>query len=71
MSQILTHAVDANKILLHDLYFVKKKAPIESTVIEAVCTICNKGLGEEVSVTAKKIGPKIGFFCQYHLPTDI
>jgi hypothetical protein len=71
MSQTLAHAVDANKILLHDLYFVKKRAPIQSTVTEAVCTICDKGLGEEVSVTAKKIGQKIRFFCHYHLPTDI
>jgi len=71
MSQILAHAVDANKILLHDLYFVKNRAPIKSTVIEAVCTICDKGLAEEVSVTAKKIGQKISFFCQYHLPMEI
>lgn len=71
MSQVLAHAVDANKILLHDLYFVKKRAPIKSTMTEAACTICDKGLGEEVSVTAKKIGQKIRFFCQYHLPPDI
>jgi len=71
MSQILAHAVDANKILLHDLYFAKKKTPIKSTATEVACTICDKGLGEEVSVTAKKIGQKIRFFCQHHLPADI
>ena len=71
MSQILAPAVDANKVLLHDLYFIKKRAPIQSTVTEATCTICDKGLGEGVSVTAKKIGQKMRLFCQYHLPKDI
>jgi hypothetical protein len=71
MSQILAHAADANKILLYDLYFIKKRAPLKSTVTEAVCTICDKGLGEGVSVTAKKIGQKMRLFCQYHLPLDI
>jgi len=71
MSQILAHSVEANKILLHDLYFIKKRTHFKSTVTEAVCTICDKGLGQGVSVTAKKIGQKMRLFCQHHLPMDI
>ena len=72
MSQLLVPRVDRSKILLfQELYFGKKKAPIKSTVKEAVCTICEKGLEEGVSVTGKQIGQKMRFFCQYHLPKDI
>jgi hypothetical protein len=72
MSQVLVPGVARNKIvLLQDLYFVKKRMPIKSTVMEASCTICDKGLDEGVSVTAKKIGHKMRLFCQYHLPKDI
>ena len=72
MSQMLEGTVDRQKILLfQDLYFVKKRMPVKSTVIDAVCTICDKGLDEGVSVTAKKIGQKMRLFCQYHLPKDV
>ena len=71
MSQILTHAVDSNNILLHDLYFIKKRASLKSAVTEAACMICDKDLGDGVSITAKKIGQKMRLFCQYHLPIDI
>jgi hypothetical protein len=72
MSQILAHAIDRNNILLfQDLYFVKKRILLKSVVIEATCTICDKGLDDGVSVTAKKIGQRMRFFCQYHLPKDV
>jgi len=72
MSQVLVTRVDRNKILLfQDLYFGKKKALVTTTVKEAVCTICENGLEEGVSVTGKKIGQKMRFFCQKHLPKDI
>ncbi|MGI0072546.1 MAG: hypothetical protein ACREA3_01890 [Nitrosotalea sp.] len=72
MFQVLEHVVDRNNILLfQDLYFVKKRMPVKSTVIEAACTICDKGLDEGVSVTVKKIGQRMRFFCQYHLPKDV
>ena len=68
MSQVLEHVADKSSVLLQDLYFVKKRMSVKSSVIEAVCTICDKGLDDGISVTAKKIGRGMRFFCQYHLP---
>ncbi|NHI02894.1 hypothetical protein DYY67_0015 [Candidatus Nitrosotalea sp. TS] len=71
MSQILVPHVDGRKTLLfQDLYFSKRRASVKSTVKEATCTICDKGLEEGTSVTAKQVGQKMRFFCQYHLPKD-
>ena len=71
MSQVLEHVADRNGILLQDLYFVKKRTSVKSSVSEAICTICDKGLDDGISLTAKKIGRGMRFFCQYHLPKDI
>ncbi|OLD22041.1 MAG: hypothetical protein AUF73_00865 [Thaumarchaeota archaeon 13_1_20CM_2_39_11] len=72
MSQILVPRIDKSQVLLfQDLYYEKKKTTVQSTVKEAVCTICEKGLEDGVSVTAKKIVQKMRLFCQYHMPKDI
>ena len=69
MSQILIPEFGKTKSLLfQDLYFVVKKTPVKTTVKEATCTICQKGLEDGVSVTAKRIGMKLRLFCQYHIP---
>jgi hypothetical protein len=71
MSQILAPRQNGNEILLfQDLYFVKKTAPLKTAVKEAVCSICEKGLEDGVSITAKTIREKTRFFCQYHLPAN-
>jgi hypothetical protein len=71
MSQILAPRQNRNEILLfQDLYFVKKIVPLKTAVKKAVCSICEKGLEDGVSITAKTIREKIRFFCQYHLPID-
>ncbi len=71
MSQILVTPQKRSEILLfQDLYFVKKGTPVKTGVQEAVCSICEKGLEDGVSVTAKTIRQKTKFFCQYHLPID-
>jgi hypothetical protein len=71
MSQVLVPRVARSKTLLfQDLYFSKRRAPVKSTVKEAMCTICDKGLDEGISVTAKQVGQKMRFFCQYHIPKD-
>jgi hypothetical protein len=71
MSQILVPRQNRNEILLfQDLYFVRKEVPVKTGVKEAVCSICEKGLEEGLSVTAKTIRQKTRFFCQYHLPAD-
>jgi hypothetical protein len=71
MSQILAPRQNRNEILLfQDLYFVRKGAPVKTVVKEAVCSICEKGLEDGVSVTAKTIMQKTRFFCQYHIPDN-
>jgi hypothetical protein len=71
MSQILVPELDRYKSLLfQDLYFVIKKTPVETTVMEATCVICRNGLEDGVSVTAKRVDMKLRLFCQYHLPKE-
>jgi hypothetical protein len=71
MSQILIPEFDKTKSLLfQDLYFVVKKTPVKTTVQEATCNICQNGLEDGVSVTAKRIGMKLTLFCQYHIPEE-
>jgi hypothetical protein len=71
MSQILIpEFAKTQSLLFQDLYFVVKKAPVRSTVKEAICTICQKGLEDGVSVTAKRIGMNLRLFCQYHIPEE-
>jgi hypothetical protein len=71
MSQILIPELGkANSLLFQDLYFIAKKTPVKSTVREAICIMCQKGLEDGVSVTAKRIGMKMRLFCQYHIPEE-
>lgn len=71
MSQVIIPGFDRSRsILFQDLYFVKKKAPVKTTLSEATCTICQRGLDDGVSVTAKRVGSKLRLFCQYHIPLD-
>jgi len=71
MSQIMAPHQNRNNVLLfQDLYFIKKDAPLKTDVKKAVCSICEKGLEDGISVTAKIIREKARLFCQYHLPVD-
>ena len=71
MSQVLIPGFDRSKsILFQDLYFARKKAPVKTTVSEAACTVCQKGLDDGMSVTAKRIGLRLRMFCQYHIPQE-
>jgi hypothetical protein len=71
MSQILAPRQNGNEILLfQDLYFIKKTPAVKTAVKEAVCSICEKGLEDGLSITAKTIREKARFFCQYHIPID-
>ncbi|MEO9308415.1 MAG: hypothetical protein ABI342_08925 [Nitrososphaera sp.] len=71
MSQVMIPGFDKSKSLLfQDLYFPRKKTPVKATVSEALCTICQRGLDDGVSITAKRIGPKLRLFCQYHMPLE-
>jgi hypothetical protein len=71
MSQILFPELDGSQSLLfQDLYFVRQKTIVQTTTQEAICTICEKGLEDGISVTAKRIGMKSRLFCQYHIPSE-
>jgi len=71
MSQILASRHNRNEnLLLQDLYFVRKGTPVKTDVHEAICGICEKGLDDGLSVTARTIRQKTKFFCQHHLPVD-
>jgi len=68
---MLAQKQNGNKILLfQDLYFIRKSPIVKTAVKEATCSICEKGLEDGVSITAKTIRDKIRFFCQYHIPVD-
>jgi hypothetical protein len=71
MSQILIPEFDRSRSLLfQDLYFVEKKTLVKTSVAEAVCVMCQKGLEDGTSVTAKRVGFKLKLFCQYHIPQE-
>ena len=71
MSQVLIPDFGTSRSLLfQDLYFSPKKAHLETSVKEAVCAICQNGLQDGVSITAKMINSKLKLFCQYHFPTE-
>jgi hypothetical protein len=71
MSQILIPDFGkAKSLLFQDLYFAVKKTPVKTTTREAICTICQKGLEDGVSITAKRVGMKLRLFCQYHIPQE-
>lgn len=71
MSQVLTPRTRmGDTLLFQDLYFTRKRTEVRSTVREAVCIICKRGLEEGVSITAKKVDGQMRFFCHYHLLMD-
>ncbi|MHB8603211.1 MAG: hypothetical protein ACYC6W_05650 [Nitrosotalea sp.] len=71
MSQILVPNFDRTKSLLfQDLYYVRKKPVVRTTVAEAACAVCQKGLDDGLSITAKRVGLNLRLFCQYHIPKE-
>jgi len=69
MSQMLVSKQNSKeRLLFQDLYFVQKPVSIKSSVNEAVCDICKKGLGDGLSVTAIPTDNKIRLYCDNHFP---
>ena len=69
MSQVLVSKKKRNESLLfQDLYFVQKPVPIQSSVTQAVCEICKKGLDDNLSVTAIPVDKKTRLYCENHFP---
>ncbi|HSD04892.1 MAG TPA: hypothetical protein VLB45_03965 [Nitrosopumilaceae archaeon] len=69
MSQVLVSNQKRNESLLfQDLYFVRKPKFVKSSVTEAVCEICKKGLEDGLSVTALSSEHKTKLYCNNHFP---
>ena len=69
MSQMLVSKQKRNEMLLfQDLYFIHKPTSVQSSVTEAVCDVCKKGLEDGLSVTALPIEHKIRLYCNNHFP---
>lgn len=69
MSQMLVSKQKRNEMLLfQDLYFIQKPASVKSSVTEAICTVCKKGLDDGLSVTAITTDHKIRLYCDNHFP---
>ncbi|MGI0009804.1 MAG: hypothetical protein ACREAE_00195 [Nitrosopumilaceae archaeon] len=69
MSQVLVSKQKRNEMLLfQDLYFIQKPASVKSSVTEAICNVCKKGLEDGLSVTAITTDHKIRLYCDNHFP---
>jgi hypothetical protein len=69
MSQMLVSKQKRNEMLLfQDLYFVQKSTSIKSSVTEAVCNVCKKGLEDGLSITATTKDYKTRLYCDNHFP---
>ena len=55
-------------LLFQDLYFVQKPVSVKTSVTDAVCNICKKGLDDNLSVTAISTDKKIRLCCSIHFP---
>lgn len=69
MSQVLVAKQKRSEYLVfQDLYFGQKPISVMTSVTEAVCYVCKKGLNDGLSITAKTSGKKINLFCDMHFP---
>jgi len=69
MSQILVLKEKSNeRLLFQDLYYVHKPVSVKTSVTEAVCDLCKKGLEDGLSVTAISTDKKTRLCCDNHFP---
>ena len=68
LQMLVSKQKNNEKLLFQDLYFIQKPVSIKSSVVEAVCDLCKKGLGEDLSVTAVSSDNKIRLYCDNHFP---
>ena len=57
-----------NSALIQDVFLEEPKTFVESTVKQTSCCVCNKGLEQGFSITAKNTSLGIVFFCEIHYP---
>jgi len=65
MSQVMAYSRFSNA-LIQDVFLKESKTFVESTTKQTKCCICNKGLEEGFSVTAKNTSFGTVFFCEIH-----
>ena len=67
MSQVLISKQKRNEMLLfQDLYFIQNSVSVKSSVTEAVCSVCKKGLEDGLSITAITTDNKTRLYCENH-----
>ena len=64
MSQMLETKFPSS--LYQDLVFQKRSFVLESSAKEATCYVCNKGLNEGYTITAKNTALGTLLFCDKH-----
>ncbi len=60
-------ATKPKNALIHDIVFSNKKFTMNSSANIAKCDVCEKGLEDGFSVTAKSVIKETMFFCEVHL----
>ncbi len=70
MSQILAIPKTKSSALIQDVLLKDQKIFVESTAKQATCCVCNKGLNDGFSITAKNTSLGIVFFCDRHYPLE-
>ncbi len=65
MSQLMAYRRSSN-ILIQDIFLKEPKTFVNSITKQTNCCVCNKGLEEGFSVTAKNTSFGTVFFCEIH-----
>ena len=66
MNQIIASTKFRRSALIQDISFSRKRPLIISSTNLAKCAICDKGIEDGFSVTAKSLPKRTAFFCDVH-----
>lgn len=64
MSQTVT--VQAQSVLIHDVYFGKRRH-VRTSASVASCHVCNRGLEDADTLSARIVGDETVLLCEAHL----
>ena len=70
MSQVMASPKTRGSALIQDLFLSEPKTFVKSTAKQTKCCVCNKGLEEGFSITAKNTSLGTVFFCNVHYPSE-
>lgn len=54
--------------LYHDIVFPTPKTALKSSAMVPQCYVCQQGLENKVTLSARNIGSTVLFFCDLHYP---